>query len=166
MTVRQPIKAGRRAAACIAAAACLASFVSVVGVNIYSATPTAASKPRPDEPRRGTAERRALLDAIRPTIALKLNAPIEFVVLDMRVLGDWAFVQVRPQRPGGKRIDLRRTPLHADADFMDGVRTEAILKRTNGKWYIVEYAIGATDVWYAGWCGRTPAPLLADVCGN
>lgn len=118
------------------------------------------------EPARGSQERKAIMDAMRPVIEAKLNAPIEFVVLDLRVLGDWAFAQVNPQRPGGRPIHLSRTMLRNDAAFMDGVRTESILQRRSGRWFVVEHAIGATDVWFLTWCDRLPKGLLPDYCSG
>lgn len=116
------------------------------------------------EPARGSQERRAIMDAMRPVIEAKLNPPVEFVVRDLRVLGNWAFAQVNPQRPGGGRIDLRRTMLRNDAPYLDGIRTEAILQRRNGRWYTIDHAIGATDVWFLTWCDRLPKGLLEDYC--
>src|SRR5690606_275241 len=40
------------------------------------------------EPARGSKERRDLMDAMRPVIEAKLNPPVEFVVHDLRVLGN------------------------------------------------------------------------------
>lgn len=45
---------------------------------------------------RGTATRSALMDAIRPHIEWDLGQPIEFVVNDLRVLGDVAFKSLAP----------------------------------------------------------------------
>lgn len=116
------------------------------------------------EPARGSQERRAIMDAMRPVIEAKLNPPVEFVVRDLRVLGNWAFAQVNPQRPGGGRIDLRRTMLRNDAPYLDGIRTEAILQRRNGRWFTIDHAIGATDIWFLTWCDRLPKGLLEDYC--
>ena len=116
------------------------------------------------EPARGSQERRAIMDAMRPVIEAKLNPPVEFVVRDLRVLGNWAFAQVNPQRPGGGRIDLRRTMLRNDAPYLDSIRTEAILQRRNGRWFTIDHAIGATDVWFLTWCDRLPKGLLEDYC--
>jgi hypothetical protein len=118
------------------------------------------------EPARGSKERRDIMDAMRPVIEAKLNPPVEFVVHDLRVLGNWAFAQVDPQRPGGGRIDIRRTMLRDFAEHLDGLRTEAILQRRNGRWYTVDHAIGATDVWFLTWCDRLPRGLLEDYCNH
>lgn len=53
------------------------------------------------EPKRGSDERSALMDAIRPHVEWQLGQPIQFVVGDLRVSGDVAFGVLNPQRPGG-----------------------------------------------------------------
>jgi len=52
-----------------------------------------------------------------------------------------------PQRKGGKPIDGQRI-FGEDFDNMDGLRVDAVLQRKNGRWKVVDYGIGATDVWY------------------
>ena len=52
------------------------------------------------EPARGTGERRALMDAMRPQAELIFGPPVEFVVSRLRVAGDLAFASVVAQRPG------------------------------------------------------------------
>jgi len=115
-------------------------------------------------PKRGSSERKAIMNAMRPAVARQLNAPIQFVVKELRVYDDWAFAQVVPQRPGGKPIDLRNTPLKDDAEMMDGVRTEVFLRRKKGRWKVVDHAIGATDVWYEGYCNKAPRALMEGFC--
>lgn len=101
----------------------------------------------------GPAERRAILDALRPVVVRELGGPVEFVVTQMRVIEPYAFVIVTPQRPGGGVIP---TP----SEEMDGVRTEAILTKANGRWGVTHHGIGATDVWYAGETKNYPAGLI------
>ncbi|MEZ5911786.1 MAG: hypothetical protein R3D84_05770 [Paracoccaceae bacterium] len=62
------------------------------------------------EPARGTAERAALMDTLRPLAIGYLGAPVEFVVQDPRVSGDLAMAFVMAQRPGGGQIDMAATP--------------------------------------------------------
>ena len=57
-----------------------------------------------EEPARGTELRADLMDALRPMAEWDLGAPVEFVVLDLRVAGDVAFASVMAQRPGGAPI--------------------------------------------------------------
>jgi len=42
---------------------------------------------------------------------------------------------------------------------MDGLRVDAALQRRNGRWEVVDYGIGATDVWY---CDVGPRTLKRD----
>jgi len=112
-------------------------------------------------PPQGSPLRREILEAVRPYVEAKLNAPIEFRVLDLKVSGDWAFTKLMPQRPGGAAIDIGTTPMgKLDQDFVDGVHTEAVLRRVGGIWRIQEAGIGTTDVWYAEWCDRLPKALF------
>lgn len=105
------------------------------------------------EPRRGTAQRAALMDAIRPQVEWYLGPPVEFVVYDLRVQGDVAFANLYPQRPGGGAIDLFRTPGFGRGEFtpeiMDGVGLQALYRRSGQSWVVVHWLIGASDVWYA-----------------
>lgn len=105
------------------------------------------------EPAKGTALRAALLDALRPHAEWMLGAPVEFLVRDMRVAGDLAFVAVEPQRPGGGQIDPARTPMAArgeyEPDMFDGNHMEALYRKSGATWVAVHWHIGATDVWYA-----------------
>ena len=93
------------------------------------------------------AERKAVLDALRPKVEARLGPNVEFVVAHLRVEDGWAFVIADPQRKGGKPID-GWTIFGEHFDNMDGLRTEAVLKRTKGRWRVVDWGIGATDVWY------------------
>ena len=93
------------------------------------------------------AQRRAILDAVRPAIERRLGAPVEFVVQRIAVEDGWALVIADPQRPGGGRIDGRRI-FGADFENMDGLTVNAVLRLTGGRWRLVDHAIGPTDVWY------------------
>ena len=53
------------------------------------------------EPAKGSAERKAILDAIRPAIEAQMRGPVEFQINTMLSDGEWAFVGASPQRPGG-----------------------------------------------------------------
>lgn len=117
-------------------------------------------------PAKGSAERDAILDAIRPRVVRDLGAPIEFVVRTLRVSGNHAFAGLEPQRPGGRPIDPRATPLgrqllrdEGSLDLFDCCHTEVLLTRTRGVWRINEIGIGATDVWYEELCRRRPRGL-------
>jgi hypothetical protein len=63
-----------------------------------------------------------------------------------------------PQRKGGKPIDGWKI-FGEDFGNMDGLRVDAVLKLEHGRWRVVDYAIGATDVWY---CDVGPKSLKRD----
>jgi hypothetical protein len=119
-------------------------------------------------PRRGSALRRDLLNEVRPALERAFSAPVELVVVDMRVAGALAFVQVTAQRPGGVPIDIARSPLaqQTDPSLIDGTRTEAFLRLVSGRWQLEEYQVGATDLWYAdpALCDPWRALLPRGVC--
>jgi hypothetical protein len=123
------------------------------------------------EPARGTPTRQALMDALRPHAMWVLGSPIEFVVHELRQSGKLAFAAVDPQRPGGSQINLRETPgFHRgdlDPDFMDGMTLQALLYKSGDTWVAVEWAIGATDVWFATdpICNTWRA-VIPEACGN
>ena len=102
------------------------------------------------EPARGTAERSGVLDSVRPLVEVRVGPPVQFVVEWLRVAGPWAYVIVNPQRPGGAPIDVAGTTLEETAEYMDGLRTYALLYHANGRWNVVDKAIGPTDAFWYG----------------
>lgn len=108
----------------------------------------------------GTPQRKAVLDALRPHVERELGVrPIEFVVEEIRIGGGWAFVRANPQRKGGGAI---RNP----DENMDGVHTEAFLQMQGGRWVVREFGVGSTDVWFLGWCDKTPPGLMGQWCAG
>lgn len=121
-------------------------------------------------PQPGSAERTAILNAVRVVAGYDLDGPIEFVVSSLDVEGDFGFFMGTANRPGGRAIDLVQTPLairdEIPVDFIDGSSVQAFVKRLNGHWYIDDYAVGATDVWWIGppYCEDYSAFLPAGAC--
>ncbi len=104
-----------------------------------------------EEPPRGSELRASILSAIRSVAATELNPPLEFIVNDLRHDGDIAFAALQPQRPGGGVIRWDSTAIAARGepeDWYDGTAIHAFFIRTNGAWYVDDYSIGATDVWW------------------
>jgi hypothetical protein len=110
-------------------------------------------------PPKGSPLRSALLDAVRPMVEAELGAPVEFVVDQLRVLGEWAFVLVRPQRPGGGKIEYVYTKYQTaiDQDMFDNDAI-ALLRQTPKGWLVYEYVLGATDVPWVEWPKYYPVP--------
>jgi hypothetical protein len=119
----------------------------------------AAASAQVDQPAQGSPQRAAILDALRGRTVGELGGPIEFIVNDIRVLGEWAFVEVHPQRPGGGEIFYTYTRYQAawDAGALDQVVT-ALLRETPAGWLVYEYDFGATDVVWQPWMTMYPVP--------
>ncbi len=110
-------------------------------------------------PAKGSLERKAILDALRIPVERDLRQKIVFAAEHFNVSGSWAFVGGDPQTPEGGRPNYRGTRYQeaVNADMFDN-NFFAILKKTGGKWKVVHYAIGCTDVCYADWWRRYRAP--------
>lgn len=105
-----------------------------------------ADRPSADAaPRAGSAQRAAIMDAMRPAVEREIGHSVEFVVDTAEVRDGWALVLAQPQRPGGGAIDDSNL-----TEERDGNTVSAILRFQNGGWSLVDHAIGATDVWYCG----------------
>lgn len=128
---------------------------------LLAATPASAvpeSAPRAIE--RADPLRRILLDALRPEVERDLGQKLIFVVDLLRVQDGWAFATLAPRTPAGAQIDFSRTR-HAERQregMLDGDTIHALLRWTGGKWKIVTWVIGPTDVAWAGWPEEHGAP--------
>jgi hypothetical protein len=120
---------------------------------------TAASA-QVETPPQGSPVRAAILEAIRGVAVAELGGPIEFVVNDIRVLGEWAYADVHPQRPGGGEIFYTYTRYQAawDAGALDQTAV-VLLRETPAGWLVFEYSFGATDVQWVNWVGMYPVPI-------
>ena len=99
------------------------------------------------QPTAGSAQRAAIMDALRPAIERELGGRIEFVVTRAAVRNGWALVIAEPQRPGGGEITPRAD---FDSEFRDGLTVNGVLRFSGNGWTLVDHAIGPTDVWYCG----------------
>lgn len=109
----------------------------------------------------GDPQRRLLLDTIRPGVEDRIGQPVQFMVDTLKIHGDWAFYGGRIQQPNGRPIDFSRTP-YAEAlreGAFDGPTTYALLQRVGGRWRLVDFVVGPTDVYYLNWPGEFDAPI-------
>jgi len=114
-------------------------------------------------PAQGTPERKLLLDALRPKVEAELKTELVFVVSDIRASADWAFVMAQPQRKDGKKLDGKK--IFGDSwEHMDGFTLTAVLRKKANQWTVLEYHIGATDVWWQSFCEQKSA-LVKQVMG-
>jgi hypothetical protein len=110
-------------------------------------------------PEKGSAERTAILNTLRVPVERELRQKIVFNLDHFGVVGNWAFLGGDPQSPSGGQPNYRGTKYQRarDADMFDN-NIFALLRKTGGKWRVVTYAIGCTDVCYADWWRRYRAP--------
>ena len=110
-------------------------------------------------PDKSSAERKAIVDALRAPVQRKLKQEVIFRVDHLKVQSGWAFLLGAPRRPDGGQIDYRDTP-YADAYNAGAFDNSvvALLHKVGGQWRVVQYVIGATDVAYLGWDRRFHAP--------
>jgi len=113
----------------------------------------------PYTPERGSPERKAIVDALRIPVKRQLKQDLIFKIDHLKVERGWAFLLGVPQRPDGSTIDYTGTVYHEAVDagaFDDGI--VALLRNVSGKWRVVQYVIGATDVPYVDWDTKYRAP--------
>ena len=133
--------------------ATLAAWFVLVALLPVSAQAQAVTPPK------GSPERAAILDSLRLRAESELGPPVEFVVGQMRVVGEWAYVNAIPQRKGGGPIPWTYTRYQQhkdDGGFEEAL--EALLRNTPEGWLVYEFALGGTDPAFVSWTGLYPAP--------
>lgn len=108
-------------------------------------------------PEKGSAERTAILNAVRVPVEKALKQKIVFVTDNFNVQGSWAFVSGRPTTPSGDNPSLKGTAWDGSEDLFDN-NFFGLLRKSNGKWRVVTHALGCTDVCYSDWWQRYKAP--------
>ena len=110
-------------------------------------------------PAPGSAERKAITDALRAPVERELKQKVVFKIDHLKTQGGWAFLRGVPQRPDGGAVNYGSTRYRQrveDGVFDDGV--VALLRKRSGRWQVVKYVIGATDVPYVTWDKDYKAP--------
>lgn len=110
-------------------------------------------------PKVGSQERTLILDTLRKPVEKELKQKVKFKVDSLKTQRDWAFMRGQPQGVDGKAIDYKVTPYREALEeglFDDGIC--ALLHKEAGKWKVVVYVIGATDVAWDGWDKEYKAP--------
>ena len=118
-----------------------------------------AQEQQPYTPKQGDAERRAITDALRAPVEKQLKQKVVFKIEHLKVQSDWAFLRGVPQQPGGAALDYKGTPYQTAVEegaFDDGI--VALLRKRKGRWQVVQFVVGATDVPYVDWDKKYRAP--------
>lgn len=132
---------------------------SLLGLSIILVFAFSALAQKVYTPEKGSAERTAILSALRAPVEKDLKQKVQFNVDNFRVSGNWAFLSGAPQNMSGGRPNYRGTPYQEaiDAGMFDN-NFFALLRKTGGKWKVVTFAVGCTDVCYATWWKDYKAP--------
>ncbi len=111
-------------------------------------------------PKKGSKQRKAILNALRVPVEKELKQKIIFVVNDFNVSGTWAFVggEPRSKKTGGM-------PNYRGTEYQDAIESDvfdnnvfALFRKRGKRWRVVSYYIGCTDVCYATWWKQFKAP--------
>jgi ketosteroid isomerase-like protein len=108
-------------------------------------------------PEKGSAQRAAILNALRVPVEKDLKQKITFVTDNFKVQGNWAFVSGEPQTPAGGKPSLKGTAWDGQEDMFDD-NFFGLLKKIGGRWKVVKHALGCTDVCYLDWWLKYKAP--------
>ena len=126
---------------------------------VSAAAATARAQDSTTTPAAGSPERKAIADALRAPVERELKQKVVFKVDSLKLKDGWAFLRGVPQRPDGGEVNYGATRYKQrieDGVFDDGI--VALLRMKAGKWQVVKYVIGATDVPYVTWDKDYKAP--------
>ena len=110
-------------------------------------------------PKKGSKQRKTILNAVRVPVQKELKQKIIFVVSDFNVSGSWAFVAGEPRAKNGGKPNYRGTKY--EANVKDGLFDDnffALLKKKGKRWSVVALEMGCTDVCYSNWWDSYKAP--------
>ena len=132
------------------------SFFSLSIVLIFAFSVLAQNAYTPEK---GSAERAAVLNALRVPVERELKQKIQFAVTNFKVQGNWAFLDGEPQNSSGGKPKYENTVYGEaiEAGMFDN-NFFALLRKSGGKWRIIKYQIGCTDVCYLEWAAQYRAP--------
>jgi len=125
---------------------------------VAAAVPSAAGE-CPYTPARDSTERKAILDAVRKPVSKELGQRVIFVVSNLNVCGDWAFLEADPLASDGRPVDWS-IGKYADAvaDDACGGYVHALVVKKDGRWQVRQQVICATDVPWVSWPEYFGAP--------
>ncbi|MGV3616452.1 MAG: hypothetical protein ACO1SV_14070 [Fimbriimonas sp.] len=108
----------------------------------------------------GPADRKAILDAFRPTVERALKGKrVKFVVRHLGIAQGWAFLDAEVVQPNGRPLSFKGTPLEEEAreGFLDDGAV-ALLRKEGKRWKVVDHALFPTDVPWEPWIKQYKAP--------
>jgi hypothetical protein len=110
-------------------------------------------------PAKDSALRKTIISALRVPVEKELKQKVQFSIEHLNVQGNWAFLDGAPQSMSGGEPNFKGTDYQKriNVDAFDN-NIFALLKKTGGKWKVVTYMIGCTDVCYLPWAKDYKAP--------
>ena len=114
---------------CLALCLCALTFAAPMNAAAKIAPKSAPTTPKP-----GSAERKAIMDALRKPVQKATKFPVIFRVGHLKVLNGWAFFSGNALRADGKAIG---------DDFLWG-ETSALLRKQGKSWTVLHWGF-ATD---------------------
>lgn len=110
-------------------------------------------------PEKGSAERTTILNTLRVPVEKNLKQKVQFVAQTFNVQGNWAFLFGDLRNSSGGKPNYKGTQYQeAINEGMFDNNFQALLKKTGGKWKVVTYLIGCTDVCWIPWREDHKAP--------
>jgi hypothetical protein len=110
------------------------------------------------------AERRAIMDALRARVSPELG--LQDIVFNVsrgtfRTDDGWCWLEGNVELRGGG-VPVTGGTLHEDYHREgDPLRVEALLKKENGRWVVLEHGVASTDAWWDGIAERYPGLPLS-----
>ena len=107
----------------------------------------------------GSEDRAAIMDVLREPCERDLKQKVIFRVQHLRVTGEFALARVAPLKPDGSEIDFSKTKFRelVEEGVFDG-EGEALLRRGNAGWELLEWRFGASDTEVPIWLEKYDAP--------
>lgn len=105
-------------------------------------------------------DRKEMLEALKLKLKTNLKLKPKMVVDQLLVKSGFAFFKGKAKNAEGKDIDFSKTAYKEENEegIFDGDATVALLRKAGGKWKVIAWSIGATDVPYTCWWKEFKAP--------
>lgn len=95
-------------------------------------------------------DRTMILDLVRGSLYQSHRQEFIFVVNKLNATNTHAWFEGDAQRKDGRKVAME--------EYEDCCHVEALLKKSGGKWYIMELSAFSTDVWWDGLWNRYRLP--------
>lgn len=112
-------------------------------------------------PAKDSIERMAIMNALRVPVEKELKQRVQFTIKNFKMTETWAFINGEPLNLKSVKPDYAATPYQKaiNAGAFEN-NYQALLKKTAGKWKVVTYLIGCTDVCWLDWDKKHKAPTV------